>query len=224
MRMFIGSTVCRNTAFSFGIRLTTGIGFCKLAPWNHSFVAFKGIDCDPDIEDGADAYIESWFRTNPDSGHDGIQGPIPLDDLISWQEHDTANREYVLQPLPYPPDVCRHAYIKARAMVGKVGYADLQIWHNLTRGIFGLPSLPALRSHETMTCSEFAAWIWHIAHMRATVLHGNKYHGVMFSDPLEEFLQIGTRNTFDDVAPSGQIGLHEAVKSYRDAMSTRRPE
>jgi hypothetical protein len=214
--MSIGSSVSRElkSVHAFAIRLVTGEGFCNLAPYNHSFVVFNNVDCIVDDVPCRTVYFESWFRKNPETGKTGIQGPIPFQELIDWKNRKPKKRDFYIQQLPYPPVVVSLAYEMANSLVGKVGYANHQIFHNFKRGIFGLGSLPKYRTPEKMTCSEYAAWVWKWAAWFNAVLCGNEPWPPEVGCPVEKYLEVGLRNVLDDVVPSGQIGLYEAVEEF----------
>ena len=222
MHMSVVSVVNRDPAavYAHAIRFATGKGFAKLAPWNHTAVAFFAVDCDDDLISGSDVYFESWLRKNPETGKNGFQGPLPWHKLTKWRADSPDTHDYRVQKLPYPPEVCRRVYHKAHAMSGKVGYAKFQIWHNAKRNLFGAGSVPAFRSMTKMTCSESVAiLIDHAAWLNAILFH-NVPGGIDRASPMAQYLQIGARNVFEDVTPSGKIGLHEAIEQWlRDVQS-----
>ncbi len=216
MSMGLMSTVSREVSLdnfhAWGIRAVTGRGFFRMAPFNHSAWFFDGVDCDPDVPQGARVYFEQWFKPHPESKKNGTQGPIPFVEIVNWKKKNPARREYNCLTLPYPPCVCRGVYAAAKAMVGNVPYAKLQLWHNFKRSVWGGGSLPWLRTPDAMTCSEFAAFLWWLADPG---IPGKRL------SPVVRYLEIGTRNVLDDVAPAGQVGIFDAARAYLAEQASR---
>ena len=195
MRIGIGSTKGSDW-YGYAIRWVTAPGLLRMSPWNHSIVVFD------DAPSGCE-YFESHWRRDRDTGVTGVRGPLPFTKLQAWAQERTSHA-YQIKWLPYGHSIATRGYDVCNRMVGKVGYAHLQLVQNLKRNVLALPSRPWLRSPGRVTCSEFAALIWWLCDP-----------GTPFSpSPLVRLLEIGTRNILDDVTPSGKLGLHEAVSTF----------
>ena len=133
----------------------------------------------------------------------GVRGPIPWKNLADWVA-ESKRHKMISQVLPYEPATVRKAYWHCKAMVGKVGYAHLQILHNIKTNVFGLGNLPWLRTPGRMTCSEFVAHVWDWVDPGRPFAPG----------PMRRYLEVGTRYLMDDVTPAGQQGLYEAADQF----------
>jgi len=198
----LGVAHTRGTAvYSYLIRLVTW------SNWNHSLIYFDNVppDLEPSIPQGTRVYFESLWkkdRRQGGTGKTGVRGPVPWFDLIDYIEGNK-RRRLVCQDLPYGEDLVRLAYVAAKAMVGNVRYAPVQLFSNLKAAV-GLGTPIWAKSPKAKTCSEFAAVIW-----------DGCDPGVPFiSGPCRRILQIGTRRVFDDITPAGRNGLKPAIDKF----------
>jgi len=158
---------------------------------NHTLILFE-------FETGEREYYESFWRKDKTTGRTGVRR-CAWTNLTEWEAERPTN-ELRVQWVEYSEQQVQRAYKFCCDSVGKIGYAHLQLWHNLIRWY------PQAGSRDINTCSEFGGRV----HFAADAMLAVRY-----------ILRNGYR-TLDMIPPSGRDGLMESVSGITTELAIRR--
>jgi hypothetical protein len=186
MKMGLTFIADMSDAGSWAIRSAIG------GPFSHCLVRFYS---DAGTLGEETVYFESIWKTDKETGKNGLRGPIPIERLTEWQDEDTANHVVYHQPwLPVTDLEAMRAYQYLEAYVPKIKYAKLQLAKN---GIYAATGLWLIRRTGTQKH-------WQCAETCGRALPARLWPALGIGDVV-----------FDMLVPSGRrgIGLFELTEA-----------